>query len=264
MMGFNTDEVPEKDKPNPWLVSQTFVNVLFPEETESKLPQPLADIVRAPYGEFGPKLVTADITLGKLVYILTNSPNRENAIRHWVARQADKDLAEYDIVLIDNAPSTSVVSRAAIVAADILIVPVRLDALTVKSIGFLANELNSLARNNLAVPQVVAVPNMFRHSSSRSARVMAALQKDFGEEVPIAPHISESESFPKSLSLLIDAGEPEQVLPVTFESRNRSFERPHQEIRAVATYILGVAEQVRRRGDPPDLFDEPKGRPVVA
>lgn len=263
MMGFNTDEMPEKDKPNPWLVSQTFVSVLFPDEDGSKTARPFSQIVRAPYGEYGPKLVTADITLGKLVYILTNSPNRENAIRHWVASQANKDLNEFDIVLIDNAPSTSVVSRAAIVAADLLLVPVRLDALTVKSIGFLANELMSLSKNKLDIPQVVAVPNMFRHSSSRSARVMATLQKDFGEEVPIAPHISESERFPKSLSLLLDSGEPEQVLPVTFESWNRSFERQHQEIRAVAQYLLNIAEQVRRREDPPGLFDEPKIKQVT-
>ena len=256
MMGYQPDEVPDGDKPNPWLVEHTFLQALYAPGPGGN-PLSLKDIIRTPYGEHGPKLVPADITLGELVYKLSNQANREKFIRQWVVTQADKDLKEYDIILVDNAPSTSVVSRASIVAADILIIPVRLDALTVKSIGFLANELNGLAEAGLDVPQVIAVPNFFRANNNRSARVMSALQRQFGEDVPIAPHIGESERFPKSL--MFDVGrELEEVLPVAFENWNRSFERQHQEIRAVSSFVLGIASGMLKRSEPGDLFDEPK------
>jgi chromosome partitioning protein len=257
MNGYQPDEVPEGDRPNPWLVPYTLLNALYP--TPGRPPLPLSQIVMAPYGPSGQKLVPADITLGELGYKLANQPNRERFLRNWIAAQADKELKEYDIVLIDNAPSTSVVSRASIVAADLLIIPVRLDALTVKSISFLANELQGLNESQLDIPQVIAVPNFFRQNNSRSARVMAALQKQFGEEVPIAPHIGESERFPQSLLFSVGR-ELEEVLPVTYENWNRAYERQHNEIRGVAKYVLEVAEKTLKASDQTGLFDEPKRR----
>jgi chromosome partitioning protein len=246
---------------NPGLVPHTFFNALYPT-SPSNSPLPLSEIIREPYGEHGHKLVPADITLGELGYKLANQPNREKVIRNWVDNQAHTGLKDFDIVLMDNAPSTSVVSRASIVAADLLLIPVRLDALTVKSIAFLASELQVLAESQLDIPQVIAVPNFFRQNSSRSARVMSTLQREFGDEVPIAPHIGESETFPKSLLFALGR-ELEEVLPVTFENWNRSFERQHQEIRAVANYVLEVAGSVSKRAEQGGPFDRTQGRKMV-
>jgi chromosome partitioning protein len=254
MNGYQPDEVPDAAKPNDWLVRYTFLNALYPAGGE-KSTIPLSEIIVKPYGEHGPKLVPADITLGELGYRLANQPNREKLLRNWLSQHADSDLKDVDIVLIDNAPSTSVVSRASIVAADLLLIPVRLDALTVKSLSFLANELNMLQESQLPIPQVIAVPNFFKANNNRSARVMAALQRSFGDEVPIAPHIGESERFPRSL--MYDVGrEGEEVLPVTFEGRTRAFERQHDEIRNVCKFVVNVAEETFARGETASLFDE--------
>lgn len=257
MNGFQPDEVPDPSKPNDWVVRHTFLNALYPASGE-KATVPLSEIIVKPYGEHGPKLVPADITLGELGYRLAMQPNREKFLRNWLTAHADSDLKDVDIVLIDNAPSTSVVSRASIVAADLLLIPVRLDALTVKSLSFLANELTNLAEAQLPIPQVIAVPNFFKANNSRSARVMAALQRSFGDDVPIAPHVGESERFPRSL--MHDIGhELEEVLPVTFEGWTRALERQHDEIRNVCKFVMNVAEDTFTRGETPGLFEEPQG-----
>ena len=253
MNGYQPDEVPDGDKPNPWLVEHTLLSALYPSGRDAAA-IPLRDIVLSPYGTHGQRFVPADITLGELGYRLTNQPNRERFLRNWIGTQAERDLKDFDVVLIDNAPSTSVVSRASMVAADLLVIPVRLDALTVKSISFLARELNNLAEAGLDIPQVIAVPNFFLQNNSRSARVMSALQKQFGEEVPIAPHIGQSERFPQSL--LAVGRELEEVLPVTYENWNRAYERQHNEIRAVAKFVLEIAERSLRQDEQPALFDE--------
>jgi len=254
MNGFQPDEVADAGKPNQWLVKHTLLNALYPANGE-KTTLPLSEIIVKPYGEHGPKLVPADITLGELGYRLAIQPNREQFLRNWISAHADSDLKDIDIILIDNAPSTSVVSRASIVAADLLLIPVRLDALTVKSLSFLANELTGLSESQLPIPQVVAVPNFFKANNSRSARVMSALQRSFGDDVPIAPHVGESERFPRSL--MHDIGhELEEVLPVTFEGWTRALERQHEEIRNVCKFVMNIAEETFARGETPGLFDD--------
>lgn len=254
MNGYQPDEVPDKGRPDDWLVKQTFLNALYPTSGE-KNPVPLSEVIVQPYGKHGQKLVPADITLGELGYRLANQPNRERYIRNWIASQKSTELRDIDIVLIDNAPSTSVVSRASIVAADLLLIPVRLDALTVKSLGFLANELSNLNESELPIPRVIAVPNYFKANNNRSARVMSALQRSFGDEVPIAPHIGESERFPRSL--MADEGrELEEVLPVTYDSWTRAAERQHEEIRSVAKFVLNIAEETLASGESGNLFND--------
>ncbi|WP_232431315.1 ParA family protein [Cupriavidus sp. UYPR2.512] len=248
MNGFQPDEVPDPGKSGDWLVKHTFLNALYPTRDE-KLTVPLSEIVVKPYGEYGPRLVPADITLGELGYRLAMQPNREQFLRNWIAAHADSDLKDIDIILIDNAPSTSVVSRASLVAADLLLIPVRLDALTVKSLRFLANELTSLAESQLSIPQVIAVPNFFKANTTASTRITSALQRSFGDNVPIAPHIAESERFPRSL--IHDNGhELEEVLPFTFEARNRSLESQHEAIRGVCKFVMNIAEEACPRGHP--------------
>ena len=250
MFGYEPDEdMPEVDAGSEWLVNGTFLNLVFSAEPFNRLAK-LEEVVKQPFGECGPWLIPADITLGELSYKLWNATAREQVIRNWINKGAKRrDDLPFDIVLIDNAPATSIVSRTAMVAADILLVPVKMDKLTLKSITFLAHQLTDLHENQLPAPSVVAVPNSFKSHSSRAGRVLARLQRDFGAEVPIAPYVRATDKINDSLGDPRLSEEPagEDVLPIVFQHRNRNYERLQEEIRAVASFILDVAARLPQR-----------------
>ncbi|GAI09403.1 unnamed protein product [marine sediment metagenome] len=100
----------------------------FPEFPNSRPPRPLSEVVKKPFGEYGPHLIPADVTLAGLLYQLANANNRDKRIRSWIEKGRNNpttnlDLSQYDIILYDNAPATSVLSRAALVASDYCISP---------------------------------------------------------------------------------------------------------------------------------------------
>jgi chromosome partitioning protein len=230
--GFTDDEI----------VKYTFANLLDFKEIHGSAPSvPFSQVVKKPYGENGPHLIPADVSLSILNYSLFQANNRDLKFaslfkRGRTAPTPALDLTQYDIILIDSAPSTSVVSRAALVASDFCISPIRLDALSAKSISFIASELSGLIESQLPCPQVIAVPTFFSFSTQRSKVITQALWDNYADFM-IHSRVRTSELFPKSLLMTT----PRERMPVSL--RNPSHPVVREDLLSVAKEIIARIQQ---------------------
>ncbi|WP_284076878.1 MULTISPECIES: ParA family protein [Herbaspirillum] len=200
------------------LITHTFADLMhFPEFPNSRPPRPLSEVVKKPFGEYGPHLIPADVTLAGLLYQLANANNRDKRIRSWIEKGRNNpttnlDLSQYDIILYDNAPATSVLSRAALVASDYCISPIRLDSLSAKSMSFIATTLTELNEAELPFPEVIAVPTFFSPNTKRSASVMQGLRDNYGDNA-IELKVRQSEA----LSGAMTKDFPKQRMPLSLQ-----------------------------------------------
>ena len=206
--GFSEDE----------LIKYTFANLHeFKEIYGAPEAVPFSKVVKKPYGENGPHLIPADVSLSVLSYQLFQANNRDLKIASWIKRGRTKpdsnlDLTGYDVILFDNAPATSVLSRASLVASDFCISPIRLDALSAKSISFIATELGSLIDSGLPCPSMIAVPTFYSVNTHRSNTILQGLWANYSNEM-IHSKIRSSEVFPKSLL----RATPRERMPISLQ-----------------------------------------------
>jgi chromosome partitioning protein len=230
--GFTKDEI----------VTNTFADLLdFKEIHGSKPSVPFFDVVKKPYGENGPHLIPADVSLSSLTYSLYQANNRDYKFASLFKRgrsnpDSNLDLTKYDVILFDSAPSTSVVSRAALVASDYCISPIRLDALSAKSISFIASELNGLIDSQLPCPQVIAVPTFFSFNTQRSNVITQALWENYADYM-IHSRVRTSEVFPKSLLM----ASPRERMPVSL--RHPAHPVVREDLLSVSKEIIARIQQ---------------------
>jgi chromosome partitioning protein len=92
-------------------------------------------------------LLSADIGLA----ILDASPEASNGASLLALRELVEHLAEedaYDYVIVDMPPAFSFAARAALLAADEVIIPIKLDAFAVDGMAELVRQINSMRRVN--------------------------------------------------------------------------------------------------------------------
>lgn len=221
------------------IINHTFANLHeFKEIYGSPEPVPFAKVVKKPYGENGPHLIPADVRLSSLIYQLFQANNRDLKIASWIKRgrtkpDANLDLTGYDIILFDNAPATSVLSRASLVASDYCIAPIRLDALSAKSISFIANELSSMIDSGLPCPKMIAVPTFYSVNTQRTNIITQDLWANYSDNL-IQSRVRTSEIFPKSLL----KATPRERMPVSLQ---------HPLHPVVREDLLGVATEILSR-----------------
>jgi chromosome partitioning protein len=87
-------------------------------------------------------------TDGELEHLVRSDPANYVPAHHRLhAGLRQPDLAEYDVVLIDCAPHFGVLARNAVLASDLLLVPVRPDSLSTNGLNSLALKVNSTVRD---------------------------------------------------------------------------------------------------------------------
>ncbi len=90
--------------------------------------------------------------------------------------------ALYDLILLDCAPSVDVLMTAAIVASDYLLIPTRLDQLSVKGVRDLLESLEQLKR--ISTCEVGAIlPTFYDRQTNESYIQLQHLVKTFGDLV---------------------------------------------------------------------------------
>lgn len=198
-------------------------------------PVPLPEVIKKPFGEHGPHLIPADVNLSSLTFLLMQAANRERRILSWIQQgrtspTKDLDLSPYQIIIFDNSPSASVLSRASLVASDYCISPVRLDALSAKSLSFVSRELQELHETELPCPGLIAVPTFFG-SNSRSMSIIQGL-KHIYTDIMTPTMVRQSEIFPRSLLKT----RPQDRRPVSLQ--NPTHEVVLEDLRGIANDIL--------------------------
>ena len=92
--------------------------------------------------------------------------------------------ADHDVVLLDCAPSVDILHTAALLAADYLLIPTRLDQLAIKGVRDVLQSLATLQHTNRSSCQLAGIlPTFYDRVTKESHEQLTHLAKAFGERV---------------------------------------------------------------------------------
>lgn len=146
------------------------------------------EIVKKPFGEHGPHLIPAELNLESLENLLIQSKNREFRYARFISKGRKKeipgaDLSPYDVILIDNAPSGSMMTLNSQVASDMILSPIRMDRFSTRALSRLGLQLQAFVEEYQRVPEVAAIPTMFIKNRPRAAAHLARIEEMFPGKV---------------------------------------------------------------------------------
>ena len=167
----------------------------------------LADILRLPDSYPDPVTFCADCIRGTTVDGVNLIPGddslmdldlskvelgrvRMNVLRQFVeAAKGLDDKGIYDYILIDCPPAFNAASAAALVAADDIIIPIKLDAFSLRGMGNLMRQISNMRKINPRLKLAGVLPTMwYRDAQMQDAEKMPA---DAG--LTVFPHIRRSD-----------------------------------------------------------------------
>lgn len=197
----------------------------------------LKDVVKKPFGENGPHLIPADLTLDRLDTILTYDAleGRQGdltiaaLLREGLAgKNPDFDLSGYDVILFDAAPAKNRMTRGALLASDHVISPISMEKFSTKAISYLASVLQDMQSSSGRSPDLVVVGNFHTQNRLRVVNQMAVISENYPGAL-LDTLIRRSEEFPKTLS-------EDDDLPPLILAKPTS--EPSDDLRAVAKALL--------------------------
>lgn len=126
----------------------------------------------------GLEIIRSDKRTAKLKVVLTGIDFREQVLARALARH------DYDLVLIDCAPSVDVLHTAALVAADLLIIPTKLDQFAIKGVAETLTSLAAVHQAGVSRCQFAAViPTMYDRVTNESQDQLVNLAGAFAGRV---------------------------------------------------------------------------------
>lgn len=204
----------------------------------------LKDVIKMPFGEHGPHIIPADLTLDRLDTILTYDALEGKKSDLKIAaliqeglsgKNPDFDLTGYDLILFDAAPAKNRMTRGALLASDFVISPVSMEKFSTKAISYLSSVLNDMREDIGRSPELLVVGNFHTPNRLRVINQMSVLNKEYPGAL-LDEVIRRSEEFPKTLS------EEEDLPPLCLAKPTSD---ASDELRAVAKALLtkmGVTE----------------------
>ncbi|MHC8403499.1 ParA family protein [Pseudomonas sp. MDT1-17] len=162
-------------------------------------------IVKKPFGENGPHLIPADAYLDDLAVALDAENNSDFWYASWLERATNGeipglDLSCYDVIIFDNAPTASRLTKNSIVASDFVICPVRMDKFSFRALNRLNDWMVRFAKAYRRSPGVLAVPTMFIRNRKRIMGNLMVLNDLFPGRVT-EEKLYYSEDYGKALDL---------------------------------------------------------------
>lgn len=163
----------------------------------------LRDVIKTPFGVDGPHLIPADDSLDELDTALRAANGADFRYSLFLNKAikgeiTDCDLSQYDVIILDNAPSSSMLSRNAMIAADIILCPIRMDKFSIKALSRLQNRMAEFERDFDRSSSVLAIPTMFVRGRPRALANLAKVSEVFGSQVSDTI-LFHSEDYSKSL-----------------------------------------------------------------
>lgn len=161
----------------------------------------LADALRAK--EDGPKVAILSIqrTAFPNIDLLPGDPSlmdldltkvETNSVRSTVLRELVRQLKDenaYDYCLVDCPPAFNAASAAALIAADDVIIPIKLDAFSLRGMACLLRQIANMRKINPNLRLAGCLPTMWYKSSN----VQSAEETLRASKLPVFPHIRRSD-----------------------------------------------------------------------
>jgi chromosome partitioning protein len=139
----------------------------------------------------GPDVLPATIDLAGCEAMLLTRTGREHALRHAL----DEVRNDYDVILLDCAPTLGVLTLNALTAADSVIVPLQCETLSHRGVGQLLDTVHDVQR--LTNPKLVVLgvlPTLFDGRTNHTRAVLADVALRYGLDV-LDPPIPRSVRF---------------------------------------------------------------------
>lgn len=206
MLGYDPDltasELEEVGVPGNRAVDGHIGNLMRVGSTYS--PLSLEEVIKKPFGEFGPHLIPAEITLDEMDIVLRNANGSDFRYSIFIEQaRAGKlphcDLSAYDVIIMDNAPSGTMLSRNSVVAADFLVCPIRMDKFSFRALSRLAFRLSEFDRDFQRSPEIIAIPTMYIRNRPRIQANLDRLTDLFPGKVTHSPLYHSEADYSKSL-----------------------------------------------------------------
>lgn len=211
-MGYDSDITPQEAKaygvPEEKIVKYTLANLLpSPVETALIETRSLDDVVKKPWGDAGPHLVPADLMLDHVDYLLLavtlQGKQSDLLVSKWIADSRNGknklcDLSGYDIIIFDCPPSKNRLTRAALLASDMVVSPVRFDYFSSKSLSYLVHVLEDMQETYGTRPELAIVGNEHDAGRIRSSLHVTSLAQTYGDSL-LPQTVRRSEDVPKAL-----------------------------------------------------------------
>jgi chromosome partitioning protein len=139
----------------------------------------------------GPDLLPATIDLAGCEAMLLSRTGRE-----YVLRTALEEVSgNYDIVLLDCAPSLGVLTLNALTAADAVLVPLQCETLSHRGVGQLLDTVHDVQRiTNSGLRVMGVLPTLYDGRTTHARQVLADISARYGLEV-IDPPVAKSVRF---------------------------------------------------------------------
>lgn len=160
-------------------------NLLSPELRGRQFePLTFEQVVKKPFGQNGPHLIPADAYLEDLVVALDAENNMDFWYADWLERARNGeipgvDTSAYDVILFDNAPTASRLTKNSIVASDFVICPVRMDKFSFRALMRLNEWMVRFSKAYRRSPVVLAIPTMFIRNRKRILNNLVVLNDLF-------------------------------------------------------------------------------------
>jgi chromosome partitioning protein len=209
---------------------------LLPQWQQSS-PPTLSDVLKKPYGEYGPHLIPAEVSLDRLEALFTvdaiMSKQPELAIAKFLhegrsGTNPNLDLSEYDVILFDAPPAKNQTTKGALLASDYVLAPVSMEKYSTKSVSYLSKVLREMEGASGKYPELIILGNFYDKTRLRVAAQVLTLTNEY-KNAWLDKSVSSSEEFKKVLS----TDEYELPLAIAKPSSTSSIE-----LRAVATVLL--------------------------
>lgn len=162
------------------------LSTLLREASRHDSPETLA-IMAIQQTEFaGIDLIAGDETLMDLdLSSVSQGTANANILRYLVEAVKDR----YDCILIDCPPAFNAASAAALVAADDVIIPIKLDAFSLRGMGNLMRQIKNMRKINPRLSLCGCLPTMWY----RDKEIQDAEAQLRSAGLPVFPHIRRSD-----------------------------------------------------------------------
>lgn len=172
----------------------------------------LPEVLKKPYGEHGPHLVPADLTLDRLDTMLTYETLEGRSSDLTIAKllrdgmngkDVHFDISDYDLIIFDAAPAKSRITRGALLASDFVISPVSMEKFSTKALSYLSSVLTEMQDQFERSPELIIVGNFFDANRVRVMGQLMTITQTY-HDAWIDQTIRRSEDFPKVLNAEAD------------------------------------------------------------
>ncbi|NHZ65871.1 ParA family protein [Massilia genomosp. 1] len=178
---------------------------LFPQWPQA---MPLEEIIKKPFGEYGPHVIPSDVSLDNLDTIMTfealESRNSASMFAKLISdgrtgKRPGVDLSSYDVIIFDAAPAKNRMTRSALLASDYVVAPISLEKFSTKAVSYLSRVLNEMKEEAGRCPELLIVGNFFDVTRTRVLNQTAMIRRTYNDQW-MNSIIRRSEDFPKTLS----------------------------------------------------------------